>query len=159
MHRGLQRSANQLLLLRSKSTKKDTSSLLDTISSLRWRIATSLTESLPQEQQEELLTRLKIEPQKPQQEETPAVEDPQKSIAEAVALARVEEAKKLASKWEEEKGRLEAEFEAAAQKRLETELAIQHRKLNFEKWQQELEAAKRSKKHPHKKPLLRIIQY
>jgi hypothetical protein len=144
--RSLYRSStrSQSLQLRSKSTKAASfmNTAAETISSLRWRIATSLTESLSPQEQQELLARLKVAEPTPtttqQPEEEPHV---QKSIAEAVAQARAEEAKAQSAQWEREKDRLKAEFEEAARKRVETELAIQHRKLAFEKWQQEVQAA------------------
>ena len=135
------------------ANKKSSSSLFDSMAehytNLRWRFATSLTESLPKEKQAELLERLNVnkppqakeEPAKQQnekeQEESPSQQQ-QHSIQEAIAAAKAEEAQRQAAKWEKEKSKLMVEAEAAAKARVENELLIQHRRLAFERWQEEL---------------------
>ena len=154
---GLRSPQQGVIPARCKSSKaspatatsaSSSSSLLESAAqyyaSLRWKFATSLTESLPKEQQEELLGRLNLgekEPFKTSVNAPPAVEtaEVQHSIAEAVAAARAEEAKQQKAKFEKEASKLMAEAEAAARARVENELLIQHRRMAFEKWQQEVE--------------------
>ena len=126
-------------------------SAAETYASLRWKFATTLTQSLSRDEQNELLGRLTVkEPQtnnnNNNNNETAEAEtkaDDEKvamhSIAEAVAAARTQEAQMQKAKWEKEKSKLMAEAEAAAKARVENELLIQHRRLAFERWQKDLE--------------------
>lgn len=133
----------------SSSASSLLNSAAEYYSSLRWKVAASLTESLPKDQQKELLGRLNIlpPPESIKPEETNAAASPkakeieletQNSIAEAVAAARAEEAKKQKEQWETQSAKLVAEAEEAARKRIENELLIQHRRMAFEKWQHEV---------------------
>lgn len=128
---------------RYKSTKSNlsqSSSLFDSangyFSELRFKAANALTSSLPEDERNDLLQ--KLEPKlRPNEEEESTV--PQISIAEAVAAARAQEAAIQSEKWENEKDKLLADAEQAARSRVESDIAIQRRKLMFEKWKQDVE--------------------
>lgn len=152
----------------AKSSSSSSSSLLDSAaeyySSLRWKFATTLTASLSPEEQSQLLNRLQVqqppkkEQSQPQQDEQQkkeeAVEQHQHSIAEAVAAARAEEAKLQKNKWEKEKEVLLANAEKAAKERVENELLIQHRRLAFQRWEQELQ-----EKQQQEPPKEEVVQH
>ena len=122
-------------------------SAAETYASLRWKFATTLTQSLSKDEQNELLGRLTVKEPLPQTNNNDTAETETKpddsktmhSIAEAVAAARTQEAQMQKAKWEKEKSKLMADAEAAAKARVENELLIQHRRLAFERWQKDLE--------------------
>ena len=146
-----------MAVIRPKSTSKPESSILDSASdyfgALRWRAANALTASLAPDERESLLEKLdssRGSARKQNQDDSSGklVEEkeagsnehvPQISIAEAVAAARAQEAKLQTEKWEKEKGRLMEEAERAAMQRVESDIAIQKRRLAFEAWKKDLE--------------------
>ena len=120
-------------------------------SSLRWKAANALTLSLSEEERQRLLAR--IHPSaatKDAESSAAATAAPKpeavssKSIAEAVAAARLEEAQKHETKWKAEREQLLAEADRAARARVESELATQQRRMQFEQWQKAVEAERRS---------------
>jgi hypothetical protein len=138
---------NADVILRFKSTKtsaSQTGSLFDSangyFSALRWSAANALTSSLPEDERNQLLQKLgpKLE-DKPNEEESTV---PQRSIDEAVAAARAQEAEIHSEKWEIGKEKLLADAEAAARARVESDLMIQKRQLAFEAWKRDLEREK-----------------
>jgi hypothetical protein len=70
-----------------------------------------------------------------------------KSIAEAVAAARAEEAQRQGDKWERERERIIQEAEEAARARVESDLSIQKHRIEFEKWKHQVEAERASETH------------
>ena len=142
----LRSTAPRTLQQRFKSTRPEpSSSLADQASSflagLRWKAANALTASLSESERKQLLEQLHPPPKQPNVVEKMKNEDDvlTKSIAEAVAEAKAQEAQRLTSKWEKEKADILKEAERAAQARVESDLAIQKRRLGFEQWKQELE--------------------
>ena len=161
----------------NKNSNDDSPSLFEsaaeTYASLRWKFASSLTQSLSKEEQSKLLGRLTVKEEedsstrpskkngeRASQETNSTAEEkdktmankandtmdkPTMSIAEAVAAARLEEAQKQKSQFEQEKAKLLADAEAAAQARVENELLIQRRQLNFERWQRDLKKEEESR--------------
>mmetsp|Transcript_22083 Transcript_22083/g.54574 ORF Transcript_22083/g.54574 Transcript_22083/m.54574 type:complete len:434 (-) Transcript_22083:1951-3252(-) len=125
------------------STKhKDSSSLGDYFSNLRWKAANALTASLPEEERNELLERMEPKVEKESQDsktkqEEPAI--PERSIDEIIAATKAEEAAKYEKRWVNIKDKMEKEAEEAARKRVESDIALQKRKLAFEAWQKDLE--------------------
>jgi predicted MPP superfamily phosphohydrolase len=68
-------------------------------------------------------------------------EELQKTIGEAVAAARMEEAQRQESKWLQERERLMQEAEEAARSRIENDLKVQERRLAMaEQWKKDLNA-------------------
>jgi len=130
---------------RFKSTRPEPSSLSDQASSflagLRWKAANALTASLSESERQQLLEQLHPAPKLQNVAEKKETDEDvmTKSIAEAVAEAKAQEAQRLNSKWEKEKATIMKEAERAAQARVESDLAIQKRRLGFEQWQKELE--------------------
>ncbi len=59
-----------------------------------------------------------------------------------MAAAKAKEAARYAEKWEREKDKLLAEAEAAARRRVQSDLEIQRRAIAFEAWKQNLEREK-----------------
>jgi hypothetical protein len=131
----------------SRDERSLLSSATEYYNSLRWRIATSLTESLPKDEQQELLSRLAVHNPRSDEKKAPpdSEEVAKRSIAEAVAAARAEEAKRFCDKWEKEKSKLLEETEKAASKRLENEMIVVQRRLQFERWQQDVERDRQAK--------------
>jgi hypothetical protein len=125
----------------SRDERSLLSSATEYYNNLRWRVATSLTESLPKDEQQELLSRLAVRNPHNDEKKTPpdSEEVAKRSIAEAVAAARAEEAKRFSDKWEKERSKLLEETEKAAKKRLENEMIVVQRRLQFERWQQDVE--------------------
>jgi hypothetical protein len=121
-------------------------------SSLRYKVATALTTSLSSTEREELLRRLNvtttstsnnnssnIQQNKNKDDQDDSISDIRQSIAEAVATARVEEAKLQQSKWEKEKIQLINNIEHATTQRLNNEIKLlQQHQNNFSKWQQDV---------------------
>ena len=93
----------------------------------------NLTETLSREERQELLGKLNAVDAKDAKEET------KKTIGEAVALAKMEEASKMEEKWAKEKDALFREAEAAARARVESDLLLQERKIALERWNKDLE--------------------
>lgn len=145
--------------------------------SLRWKAANALTASLSSEERDELLRRMypDYDARKNEsstklngdsssstrngslhttnsnvQNDTNNNEDVPKSIAEAVAAARAEEAQRLQSKWEKEKVEFIQAAEMAAEKRIQSELAVQQRQMAYEKWMYDLEQEKKKQQQPNK---------
>jgi hypothetical protein len=142
---------------RSKVATVDTTSILNSaagfFSMMRWKAATALTASLPEKERRQLLDSLYQNgiPPKPLPLETKDIAAPvvtdlemKNSIAEAVAAARAEESRRHAEKWEREKEALLLEAQAAATARIESDLAIQKRRLAFEQWKEQVEAEKKA---------------
>ena len=143
-----------LLAIRDQSTSKPENSILDSASdyfgALRWRAANALTSSLSPDERGRLLETMDSG-RSPQEEinGSNSVKEDEKvdsdnhvqeiSIAEAVAAARAQEAKLHSDKWEKEKAQLMEEAEQAALERVESDLAIQRRRLAFEAWKKDLE--------------------
>jgi hypothetical protein len=119
----------------------------DLLASFRYKAANALTSTLPEEQRKELTNKL-LE-QFPQQVKVVAEEEQiaPKSIAEAVEAARMEEATRQESKSKQAMEAMLEKANKAAQARVESELAIQKRRIeNFEVWNKNLAAEK--KEHP-----------
>ena len=115
-------------------------------SSLRRQAATALTSSLSPDEQQDLLAKLghstKAAPEVPAVTKDEKQEDydslfVQKSIAEAVAEARLQEAAMQSKKWDQEREKIMQDAKKAAQQQVETELRIQ----KFQKWQSEVQQA------------------
>lgn len=128
---------------------------------MRWKAANALTASLSATERQELLQRLDVNSStvgnttnnnKNQSEGSVVAvaadaEEQQQlemknSIAEAVAAARAQESRLNAEKWEREKAKLLQEAEQAAVARMESDLAIQKRRIAFEKWKEQVESEK-----------------
>ena len=117
----------------------------DLLSVLRFGAANLLTQSLPDDQRQDLLTRMGAAPPVLPSSATddaatavvavaqiiPAKEE-RASIQEEIALARAEEAQKNEEKWERQKDDILSEMEEAANARVENELKIQKMKLEEE---------------------------
>lgn len=139
-------SASRTMILgRSKSTRVEPS-LVHTASeyfaALRWRAATALTSSLNSEEREQLLQKLDAVPKASHQKQETEEIVQTKSIGEAVAAARAEEAKRQESKWLREQDSLVKQAEEAAKARVESDLRIQERRIALERWTRELEKEK-----------------
>jgi hypothetical protein len=122
----------------------------DFFTAMRWKAASALTSTLSEGERQTLVERYvtanslassaaKNKQRKDEEEEDELV--PKNSIAEAVAAARAQEAKLHASRWEREKEKLQEEAEAAARARVESDLALQKRRLAFELWKRQVAAA------------------
>jgi len=140
---------------KSSSSNSSSSSLFESanelFSSLRWKAANALTLSLSEEERQRLLARIHPAAATKDAESSAATAAPAvpeavspKSIAEAVAAARLEEAQKHETKWKAEREQLLAEADRAARARVESELATQQRRMQFEQWQKAVEAERRS---------------
>jgi hypothetical protein len=128
---------------------------MDLIASMRWKAANALTSSLSSEERNLLLQRLDngtsasanaaasttIEDKQGKTKNNPEV-DVQHTIAEAVAAARAQEAQRSQQKWQAEKEALLMEAEKAARARVEADLAIQMRRMQFRQWETQVEQAK-----------------
>lgn len=64
---------------------------------------------------------------------------PERSIDEIIAATKAEEAARHEKKLNSIKGQMQKEAEEAARKRVESDFALQKRKLAFEAWQRDLE--------------------
>lgn len=110
-------------------------------SSLRWKAATDLTESLPKEDRSSMLRKLDaVDETVPEKKAS----DIKPTIGEAIAAAKLSELQRLQSKWDQDKDALMAEAEAAARARIENDLKIQERRLALEQWTMKLENEKRA---------------
>lgn len=135
---------------RFKSTRVNSSSTSSTLLkgatdlfvSLRWKAAKTLTESLNETERGQLLrtyqpTPVVLDENKAVSNPTPT---PSVSIDEAVAAAVWKEQQRLASVTDEAVARAVEQAEAAAQARVQAELAvIQHRQKSFNAWQNSLD--------------------
>jgi len=116
----------------------------DVLSILRFGAANFLTDSLPENQRQDLLKRMgatalppaseRAEEVKEATEEIIAqkIEAERASIQEEIAIARAEEAQKSENKWKREKEEILQEMDEAASARVENELKIQKMKLEEE---------------------------
>jgi hypothetical protein len=124
----------------------------DVLSVLRFGAANFLTQSLPEDQRQDLLKRMGADPALPPATTTvpksgsndatvyeaaaemvnEKVQEERASIQEEIAVARAEEAKKSEKKWERQKENILSEMEKAANARVENELKIQKMKLEEE---------------------------
>lgn len=153
---------------RFKSTSSG-SSFLDTasdiIAALRWKAAHALTSSMSGDERFKLFERLdatkgKAEEQPPQHEKdtTTSKEEMeqqiQNTIAEAVATARAQEAQRNKEEWQLQRGYFLKEAEEAARQRVESDLAIQQRRLQFEEWQQRVALEKQKMKDHDSHPAI-----
>ena len=75
----------------------------------------------------------------------------QHTIAEAVAAARAQEAQRSQQKWAQEREMLLQEAEQAARARVESDLAIQRRRLQFEQWKERVEKARAAEQEQEEK--------
>ena len=134
----------------------DSSTVSNFWGNLRRQAATALTSSMTAEEKTELLEKMghlnvdaASKQQRAEEEEKAATATStkddtdeavlvQKSIEEAVAQARMEEAQMQEQRWNQEKEQLLAEAEQAAMKRVQNELRIQ----KFQKWQRDVNKAK-----------------
>ena len=150
------------LLVRFHSTNPDRQSsnnsnsnssnvFMEFIASMRWKATNALTSSLSNEERTLLLQRLDKHHSKdtsstnnPNQKQSKTSDDMdvQHTIAEAVAAARVQEAQRSQQKWQAQKEALLKEAETAARARVEADLAIQRRRVQFDQWQAQVEQAK-----------------
>jgi hypothetical protein len=126
---------------RCKSTRSTPSSSIlenaaDLWTNLRWRAVQQIAERLSPQERETILQQWT--PKQPDVQETERVEQ-QHSIAEAVAQARMEEARKWETQWEKQKEDLLSKAEAAAQARVENDLVLKRRKAQFDLWQQQVQ--------------------
>lgn len=137
-------------LLRRKATQANaTAAVSDFFSSLRWKAASALTSSLPEAEKKELFEKLDLNELPPPLQEASAASDTEadvstreKSIAEAVAMARADEARKQQDRWEKEREQLFTQAEEAAKARIEQELAIQQQRTKrFQEWMNEVKEA------------------
>lgn len=109
-----------------------TDQISEYFSKLRWKAAETLTSTLNEEERSTILKNLDAV------DEAEAEQKVQKSMGEAVAAARMEEAQKVTQQWESKKEQLEKQAEEAARARIESDLQIQKRRLAMEQWQKEL---------------------
>lgn len=127
---------SQLMARRFFSSKPQRDFFYD----LRLKVAKALTGSLnPDDVKSELLGSSFV-PQEPVAAVAPPPAANSLSIAETIAAIREEEAQKHAAKWEREKDAIVQQAEAAVRARVESDLAVQQRKLAFEQWKANLEA-------------------
>lgn len=116
----------------------------DLFVALRWGAANALTKSLPDDEREELLQR--ISPERPLQLPSAEINGEfnemimKNSVNEAVAAALAEESIRDEARWEREKEQLLIQAEQAAQKRVESDLAVQKQRMELEKQQIQKEA-------------------
>jgi len=125
----------------------------DLFVALRWGAANALTKSLPEDERDELLQRISQE--KPPQLAAAASDQDgddddddylidemimKNSVNEAVAAALAEESQREEARWEREKEQLLSQAEEAAQKRVESDLAVQRQRMEQEKRQLQEEA-------------------
>ena len=128
----------------SSAPSSASSSLLDIFSTLRWKAAELLTSGLSPEKKALLISKLDVVVPRDQtmagdQNNSVIDNDSQMTIGEAVAAARMAEAKRQQSKWEAEREFLLKNAEEAARARVESELVVQERRLAMMRWQKELE--------------------
>jgi len=127
------------------------------IFSIRLKIATSLTSSLPQNDREHLLTSFgmpsksnsQTEQQQQKNQQVDEAEEPaivKLSIGEAVAEAIAKEASKHDSIMEKERIKIFQQAEKAALQRVQNDLLLRERKLALQRWEKELEEEKRREK-------------
>ena len=133
--------------LRHKSTSKPQpaniyDSAVDYISALRLRAVNALAANLSTEERNRMLQNLEQHSDTSKKNNNDDSHVEQHSIAEVVAAARADEARRNEERWEREKAKLLADAEAAARARVESDLAIQKRQLAFEAWKKEVERAK-----------------
>ncbi|KAG7369050.1 hypothetical protein IV203_031793 [Nitzschia inconspicua] len=113
---------------------------------LRYTAATALTASLPDQERNELLRRMKpkeavSEVRKEKEAPTNTDKDDKEeeevdvrgSVQEEIALAVREEARKSNQQWQQEKEKITRQLEAAAEARMKSELEIQQQRLEKEK--------------------------
>ncbi|KAG7348356.1 hypothetical protein IV203_017061 [Nitzschia inconspicua] len=113
---------------------------------LRYTAATALTASLPDQERNELLRRMKpkeavSEVRKQKEVPTNTDKDDKEeeevdvrgSVQEEIALAVREEARKSNQQWQQEKETITRQLEAAAEARMKSELEIQQQRLEKEK--------------------------
>jgi hypothetical protein len=149
----LRTSQSRLGYSKTLSTK---SYFSDIFSVLRWKAAELLTTGMSAHEKSLLMDSLDVTRQHQQQpsenleeiskstqHEYDSKEFLQKTVGEAVAEARLEEAKRQQGKWEAEREALLKNAEDAARARIESDLIIQHRRLALRRWEAELEAAQK----------------
>lgn len=104
---------------------------LQILVSLRWTAANVLTQSLPEDEKKELLSRM--QPELPKQKTGDNVESSVRgSVQEEIAAAGIADARDNSKQWEKEKKKLTKEIEDAATERVKNELAIQKQRLDKE---------------------------
>jgi hypothetical protein len=141
--------------LSSQRPKTTSTSLFDSASdfmhSLRVKATNALTATLSVQEREQLFSRLTPPQQEKQDGKTNDDRmDMEHSIAEAVAAARAQEAKKQEDKWSKTKEAIEKEAEEAARERVENEFKIQRRRIEFERWQTQVEEEKQRRSNKSK---------
>lgn len=104
---------------------------LQILVSLRWTAANILTQSLPEDEKKELLSRM--QPELPKQKTGDDVESTVRgSVQEEIAAASIVDARDNSKQWEKEKKKLTKEMGDAATERVKNELAIQKQRLEKE---------------------------
>eukprot|EP00548_Thalassiothrix_antarctica_P015798 CAMPEP_0194176312 /NCGR_PEP_ID=MMETSP0154-20130528/10236_1 /TAXON_ID=1049557 /ORGANISM="Thalassiothrix antarctica, Strain L6-D1" /LENGTH=401 /DNA_ID=CAMNT_0038890433 /DNA_START=21 /DNA_END=1223 /DNA_ORIENTATION=- len=145
---------------RSLSSSSSSSMISDMIQSFRWKAAKALTSNLSEVERSKLLNRLdaidckeatmkSVEENKRIVEETKVTT--QVTIGEAVAAARIEEARTQESRWDKEKEKLIHDAEEAARLRIESEILLLKNKQKDKEeslLQQEESQQEEQKEHP-----------
>ena len=149
----LRRTASTVLLSRRLSNGKQASSnvlnsFVDYFGDLRVKAANALTDSLSEEDRQRLLKRLDGVDANGAQQEL------EKTVGEAVAAAKIEEAQRQESQWQQEKDRLFQEAEEAARARIESDLRLQERQVALERWNKDLQEEISAKETKPDHPLL-----
>lgn len=107
-------------------------------SNLRWQAANALTASLTGDERNKLLKELSPEQEKEEIQAEPQEQQP--SIAELMAKAKAEEARKYEAQWEKQKEMIMKEAEEAAQRRVEYELKVrEQRQQQFDSWKAQVQ--------------------
>lgn len=122
----------QALGAAAKGTTKEIANTI--LGKLRMAAANALTTSLPEDDRAKLLERIKVQVKaEDETEEEEEDEDEEEairaSIAEEIAAAKAEQARRSEELWEAEKEALIKQMEEAANARVENELAIQKERL------------------------------
>jgi len=151
----------------SSEAKFTLDSLTSYISSIRLKVASSLTSSLPPSDRVHLLKSLGIDIREGDSFTPAAVEqveeDRRTSIGEAVAQAVAKEAS-TENLLEEERKEIWRKAEKAAMERVQSDFLIKERQLALERWKKELEEEKRLEEkgndpHPILGPVLIDLGY
>ncbi|KAL3931659.1 MAG: hypothetical protein SGBAC_011206 [Bacillariaceae sp.] len=114
----------------AKGTSKELA--MGILGSLRMTAANALTQSLPDTDRAKLLERITVPSEEEENEEEDEEEDEEDiraSVAEEIAAAKAEQARRSEEMWESEKEALVKKMEEAANARVENELAIQKERL------------------------------
>lgn len=99
---------------------------------MRLRAINALTDAMTEKERRTLLQKLDGV------DRTEAKKETTRSIGEAVAAAKLEEANSFKKLSEKERNALQAQAEEAARERIESDLRIQERKVALERWKRDL---------------------